>query len=173
MYSSIQSERLIFLLYQQSPEGGARSSMRSKSGNENVPRRTASNSSDIGRPSNLSRYERARADTDEPIVDLTNFRAISLTVSTFFKQVIFSSHTSSRNYCFYYFCYKAFFLASVEFRLKQLLRGTTMRIRKVLKSIIRQNRCYQNNWYEISSMLLPLVKFLELSSCNCEHYQWR
>lgn len=52
-----------------------------------MPRRTASNSADIGKP-NLNRYERTRADTDEQIVDLTNFRAISLTVSTFFKQVI-------------------------------------------------------------------------------------
>lgn len=63
-----------------------RSSMRRQAG-ESVSRRV-SNSADVGKPGQ-NRYERpvASRESDEAAVDLANFRAISLTVSTFFKQV--------------------------------------------------------------------------------------
>ncbi|XP_057299405.1 dedicator of cytokinesis protein 7-like isoform X1 [Hydractinia symbiolongicarpus] len=64
-----------------SPDG-VRSSMR-RAG-EGISRRTSSGA-DVGRPSSL-KYDRPRLETEEPNADLTNFRAISLTVSTFFKQ---------------------------------------------------------------------------------------
>ena len=64
-----------------------RSSMRSGNRNtsgEGIPRRT-STGTDVGRP-NSGRYERPHSQIDDLALDLTNFRAISLTVSTFFKQ---------------------------------------------------------------------------------------
>ena len=48
--------------------------------------RRSSNNADVARPASY-RYERTQGDPEEHIVDLTNFRAICLTVSTFFKQV--------------------------------------------------------------------------------------
>lgn len=61
---------------------GGRSSMRRQG--EGVYRR-ASNSADVARPT-TGRYERPLRDVEDSSVDLTNFRPISLTVSTFFKQ---------------------------------------------------------------------------------------
>ena len=60
--------------------------MRRQAG-EGVSRRV-SNSADVGKPGQ-NRYERPASsrEPDEAAVDLANFRAISLTVSTFFKQV--------------------------------------------------------------------------------------
>ena len=48
--------------------------------------RRASNNADIGRP-NSSRFDRPRQGEDEEPMNLANFRAITLNVSTFFKQV--------------------------------------------------------------------------------------
>ena len=63
-----------------------------RQGGEGVSRRV-SNSADLGKPGQ-NRYERPMGsrEVDEATVDLANFRAISLTVSTFFKQV-----------CYYYY----------------------------------------------------------------------
>jgi len=54
-------------------------------GSEGVTRRTSSNSAEAPKIG-AARYERPFRDSEES-VDLTNFRPISLTVSTFFKQV--------------------------------------------------------------------------------------
>uniref|UniRef100_A0A7M5X2J4 Dedicator of cytokinesis protein 7 n=2 Tax=Clytia hemisphaerica TaxID=252671 RepID=A0A7M5X2J4_9CNID len=64
--------------------GGGRSSMRRQG--EGVSRRV-SNSSEVGKPGvNRYSHERPSREAEENSVDLANFRAISLTVSTFFKQ---------------------------------------------------------------------------------------
>lgn len=55
-----------------------------RSTNEALSRRTSAGA-DVGRPGS-GRYERPRSEIEECSLDLTNFRAISLTVSTFFKQ---------------------------------------------------------------------------------------
>ena len=62
---------------------GTRSSFRR--GDSAVSRRS-SNSADIGKP-NASKFERPRSGEEEETMNLSNFRAITLTVSSFFKQV--------------------------------------------------------------------------------------
>ena len=59
-----------------------------RQGGEGMTRRTSSNSSEAPKPG-AARYERPLRDPEDSAVDLANFRPISLTVSTFFKQVGF------------------------------------------------------------------------------------
>ena len=52
---------------------------------DSVSRRT-SNSAEIGKP-NTSRFDRPRSGEEDEPMNISNFRAITLNVSTFFKQV--------------------------------------------------------------------------------------
>lgn len=73
---------LFLLLFQNTDEMDGRASIKR---GDSVSRRT-SNSAEIGKP-NSSRFDRPRSGEEDEPMNISNFRAITLNVSTFFKQV--------------------------------------------------------------------------------------